>query len=125
MKGVTYTQVAQYCVLIVAYMIPAIYISIMLTGNPVPALGFGSSITAGGAELLQDSTTQGKYLLDVLNGIHKDLGFSEYTAGVRPKIDVFFIVVALMVGTAGLPMSSSVSLRCLRSGMPAPLQDGP
>lgn len=103
MKGVTYTQVAQYCVLIVAYMIPAIYISIMLTGNPVPALGFGSSITAGGAELLQDSTTQGKYLLDVLNGIHKDLGFSEYTAGVRPKIDVFFIVVALMVGTAGLP----------------------
>lgn len=103
MKGVTYTQVAQYCVLIVAYMIPAIYISIMLTGNPVPALGFGSTITPAGAEVLQDSTAQGKYLLDVLNGIHKDLGFSEYTSGVRPKIDVFFIVVALMVGTAGLP----------------------
>jgi cation/acetate symporter len=103
MKGVTYTQVAQYCVLIVAYMIPAIYISIMLTGNPVPALGFGSTITSGGAEILQDSSAQGKYLLDVLNGIHKDLGFSEYTSGVRPKIDIFFIVVALMVGTAGLP----------------------
>jgi len=103
MKGVTYTQVAQYCVLIVAYMIPAIYISIMLTGNPIPALGFGSTISPGGAEILQDSSAQGKYLLDVLNGIHKDLGFSEYTSGVRPKIDIFFIVVALMVGTAGLP----------------------
>jgi len=103
MKGITYTQVAQYCVLIVAYMIPAIYISIMLTGNPVPALGFGSSVSAGGAEILHDASTQGKYLLDVLNDIHRDLGFSEYTSGVRPKIDVFFIVVALMVGTAGLP----------------------
>ncbi len=103
MKGVTYTQVAQYCVLIVAYMIPAIYISIMLTDNPIPAFGFGSSISAGGAEFLQDPSSQGKYLLEVLNGIHKDLGFSEYTAGVRPKIDIFFIVVALMVGTAGLP----------------------
>ncbi len=103
MKGVTYTQVAQYCVLIVAYMVPAIYISIMLTGNPVPAFGFGSTINAHGAEILHDASTQGKYLLDVLNGIHKDLGFSEYTSGIRPKIDVFFIVVALMVGTAGLP----------------------
>ncbi len=103
MKGVTYTQVAQYCVLIVAYMVPAIYISIMLTGNPVPAFGFGSTINAHGAAILHDASTQGKYLLDVLNGIHKDLGFSEYTSGVRPKIDVFFIVVALMVGTAGLP----------------------
>ena len=103
MKGVTYTQVAQYCVLIVAYMIPAIYISIMLTNNPIPSLGFGSTISAGGAQILQDSSTQGKYLLDVLNGINKDLGFSEYTAGVRPKIDIFFIVTALMFGTAGLP----------------------
>ena len=103
MKGVTYTQVAQYCVLIVAYMIPAIYISIMLTNNPIPALGFGSTISAGGAQILQDSSTQGKYLLDVLNGINKDLGFSEYTAGIRPKIDIFFIVTALMFGTAGLP----------------------
>ena len=103
MKGVTYTQVAQYCVLIVAYMIPAIYISIMLTNNPIPSLGFGSTISAGGAQILQDSSTQGKYLLDVLNGINKDLGFSEYTTGVRPKIDIFFIVTALMFGTAGLP----------------------
>ncbi len=103
MKGVTYTQVAQYCVLIVAYMIPAIYISIMLTGNPIPAFGFGSTISASGAEILQDASTQGRYLLDVLDGIHKDLGFSEYTSGNRPKIDVFFIVIALMVGTAGLP----------------------
>jgi len=103
MKGVTYTQVAQYCILIIAYMIPAIYISIMLTNNPVPAFGFGSSISAGGAEILQDASTQGRYLLDVLDGIHKDLGFNEYTSGVRPKIDIFFIVVALMVGTAGLP----------------------
>ena len=103
MKGVTYTQVAQYCILIIAYMIPAIYISIMLTNNPIPAFGFGSSISPGGAEILNDASTQGRYLLDVLNGIHKDLGFSEYTSGVRPKIDIFFIVVALMVGTAGLP----------------------
>ncbi|RLB70908.1 MAG: cation acetate symporter [Deltaproteobacteria bacterium] len=103
MKGVTYTQVAQYCILIIAYMIPAIYISIMLTNNPIPAFGFGSTISPGGAEILQDPSTQGRYLLDVLNGIHKDLGFSEYTSGVRPKIDLFFIVIALMVGTAGLP----------------------
>ena len=103
MKGVTYTQVVQYCVLIVAYMIPAIYISIMLTNNPIPAFGFGSTISSGGAEILQDASTQGRYLLDVLDGIHKDLGFSEYTSGVRPKIDVFFIVFSLMVGTAGLP----------------------
>ncbi len=103
MKGITYTQVAQYCVLIVAYMIPAIYISIMLTGNPVPALGFGSSISAEGARLLNDSALEGRYLLDVLDGIQQDLGFAAYTAGVRPKIDLFFIVVALMVGTAGLP----------------------
>ncbi len=103
MKGVTYTQVAQYCILIIAYMIPAIYISIMLTNNPIPAFGFGSTISHGGAEILKDASTQGRYLLDVLNGIHKDLGLSEYTSGVRPKTDLFFIVVALMVGTAGLP----------------------
>ncbi len=103
MKGVTYTQVAQYCILIVAYMVPAIYISIMLTGNPVPALGFGSTVSAHGAEILHDASAQGRYLLDVLDAIHTDLGFSAYTSGVRPKIDVFFIVVALMVGTAGLP----------------------
>ncbi|BCR03834.1 sodium/solute symporter [Desulfuromonas versatilis] len=103
MKGITYTQVAQYCVLICAYMVPAIFISVQLTGNPIPMLGFGGSISAGGAEILGDPAAQGKYLLDVLDGLHKDLGFAAYTDGVRPKIDVFFIVVALMVGTAGLP----------------------
>ena len=103
MKGITYTQVAQYCVLIVAYMIPAIYISIMLTGNPVPFFGFGSTISAHGAGVLQDSSTQGRYLLEVLDQLHRDLGLAEYTSGVRPRIDVFFVVAALMFGTAGLP----------------------
>ncbi len=103
MKGITYTQVAQYCVLIVAYMIPAIYISIMLTNNPIPAFGFGSTISAGGAQLLGDPGVQGHNLLQVLDGIQQDLGFSAYTAGTRPKIDLFAIVIALMVGTAGLP----------------------
>ena len=103
MKGITYTQVAQYCVLIVAYMIPAIYISIMLTGNPVPSLGFGSTISAEGAQVLRDSALEGRYLLDALDGIQQELGFAAYTAGARPKLDLFFIVVALMVGTAGLP----------------------
>jgi cation/acetate symporter len=103
MKGVTYTQVAQYVVLIVAYLIPAIFISIMLTGNPIPQLGYGSTISAGGAQILGDASAQGKYLLDVLDGLHKDLGFAAYTSGVRPKIDVLFITFALMVGTAGLP----------------------
>lgn len=103
MKGITYTQVAQYCVLILAYMIPAIFISLQFTGNPIPQLGFGSTINAEGAQILGDATAQGKYLLDVLDGIQKDLGFAAYTAGARPKIDIFFITFALMVGTAGLP----------------------
>jgi cation/acetate symporter len=103
MKGITYTQVAQYCVLIVAYMIPAIFISFQLTGNPFPQLGYGSTITADGAQMLADPSAQGRYLLDVLDGLHKELGFAAYTAGQRPKIDVFFITFALMVGTAGLP----------------------
>ncbi len=103
MKGITYTQVAQYCVLIVAYMVPAIFISIMLTGNPVPQLGFGSTISAEGAQILNDASTQGKYLLDVLDGLEKELGFNQYTSGKRPMIDIFFITFALMVGTAGLP----------------------
>ncbi|MBE0599617.1 MAG: cation acetate symporter [Desulfuromonadales bacterium] len=103
MKGITYTQVAQYCVLIVAYMIPAIFISILLTGNPIPQLGYGSAVTSNGAQLLNDSSAQGRYLLDVLDGLHQDLGFAAYTAGQRPVIDVFFITFALMVGTAGLP----------------------
>ncbi len=91
MKGITYTQVAQYCVLIFAFMVPAIFISIQMTGNPIPQLGFGSE------------TQNGVYLLDKLNGLHKELGFGEYTSGEKSKIDVFFITAALMIGTAGLP----------------------
>ena len=91
MKGITYTQVAQYCVLIFAFMVPAIFLSIQMTGNPIPQLGFGSE------------TQDGVYLLDKLNGLHKELGFSEYTSGEKSKIDIFFITAALMIGTAGLP----------------------
>ncbi len=103
MKGITYTQVAQYCILIVAYMIPAIFISIMMTGNPVPFFGIGSTVSADGAVILGDSTAQGRHLLAVLNDLHTDLGFAEYTSGIRPKIDVLCVVIALMLGTAGLP----------------------
>jgi cation/acetate symporter len=91
MKGITYTQVAQYCVLIFAFMVPAIFISIQMTGNPIPQLGFGS---AG---------HDGVYLLDKLDGLQRELGFSEYTSGTKSMIDVFAITTALMVGTAGLP----------------------
>ena len=103
MKGITYTQVSQYCVLICAYMVPAIFISLQFTGNPIPQLGMGSVITPEGAAILGDPATQGKYLLDVLNGIQKDIGFGEYTSGLRPRIDVWFITMSLMIGTAGLP----------------------
>tara|TARA_R110002073_G_scaffold72537_1_gene177781 strand:+ start:821417 stop:823105 length:1689 start_codon:yes stop_codon:yes gene_type:complete len=91
MKGITYTQVAQYCVLIFAFMVPAIFISIQMTGNAIPQLGFGSV------------GNDGVYLLDKLDGLHRELGFHEYTSGSKTKIDVFFITAALMVGTAGLP----------------------
>jgi len=97
MKGITYTQVAQYIVLIVAYLIPAIFISLQFTGNPIAQLGLGSTINAEGAAILQDPATQGKYLLDVLDGIQKDLGFANYTGGVRPRIDVWFICMSLMI----------------------------
>jgi len=93
MKGITYTQVAQYCVLIFAFMVPAIFISIQMTGNPIPQLGFGSQLTDG----------SGTYLLDKLDGLSTDLGFAEYTEGSKSLIDVFAITLALMVGTAGLP----------------------
>ena len=91
MKGITYTQVAQYCVLIFAFMVPAIYISFLVTGNVIPQLGFGSS------------GTDGVYLLDKLDGLHRELGFHEYTSGSKSMLDVFCITMALMVGTAGLP----------------------
>ncbi len=93
MKGITYTQVAQYCVLIFAFSVPAIYISIMLTGNAIPQLGFG-------AELLDEP---GVTLLDKLDGLSTELGFDKYTTGQKGTMDTFFITMALMVGTAGLP----------------------
>ena len=91
MKGITYTQVAQYCVLIFAFMLPAIFISLMVTGNVIPQIGFGST------------GSDGVYLLDKLDGLHRELGFHEYTSGRKSKLDVLLITAALMVGTAGLP----------------------
>ena len=91
MKGITYTQVAQYCVLIFAFMVPAIFISIQMTGNPIPQLGFGGV------------DENGVYLLDKLDGLHKELGFAAYTSGSKSTLDIFLITAALMFGTAGLP----------------------
>ncbi|REJ73384.1 MAG: cation acetate symporter [Acidobacteria bacterium] len=102
MKGITYTQVAQYCVLIVAYLVPAIAISSQMTGNPIPQLGFGGTMQSG-----QAGTPAGVFLLETLDQLHRELGFPEYTAawvaGKKSMIDVFAITLALMVGTAGLP----------------------
>jgi len=99
MKGITWTQVAQYVVLIIAYLVPAIVISLQMTGNPIPQLGFGSKILEG--------DNAGMFLLEAIDKIHVDLGFPEYTAtfvgGKKSMIDVFAITMALMVGTAGLP----------------------
>lgn len=92
MKGITYTQVAQYCVMIFAYLVPAIFISMLITGNPIPQLGFGSNVA--GTDIS---------VLDKLNGLSQELGFAQYTDGSKSTIDVFFITMALMVGTAGLP----------------------
>jgi len=91
MKGITYTQVAQYCVLIFAFLVPAIFISIQMTNNVIPQIGFGAK------------TADGMYLLDKLNGLHQELGFHNYTEGKKSMLDVFAITCALMVGTAGLP----------------------
>ena len=93
MKGITYTQVAQFCVLIFAFMVPAIFISIQMTGNPIPQLGMGSTLNDG----------SGMYLLDKLDGLSTELGFNEYTNGSKSMVDIFAITLALMVGTAGLP----------------------
>ncbi|WEM42123.1 cation acetate symporter [Photobacterium sp. DA100] len=92
MKGITYTQVAQFCVLIFAFLVPAIFTSIMMTGNPFPQIGMGSTIS--GTDV---------YLLDKLDGLTEELGFTAYTEGNKSMVDVFFICAALMVGTAGLP----------------------
>ncbi len=91
MKGITYTQVAQYCVLIFAFMVPAIFISIQMTGNPIPQFGMGGRVE------------DGTYLLDKLDSLHTQLGFKEYTDGSKSTWDVFAITLALMAGTSGLP----------------------
>lgn len=92
MKGITYTQVAQYCVLIFAYTVPAIFIALQLTANPIPQLAFGDSVAGSGVGLLEK-----------LDDVVTSLGFSQYTSGTKSTIDVFCITLALMVGTAGLP----------------------
>lgn len=93
MKGITYTQVAQYCVLIFAYLVPAIFISLLVTGNPVPQLGLGAEMADG----------SGDTVLQRLDATLVDLGFTPYTEGTKSTLDVFAITLALMVGTAGLP----------------------
>jgi cation/acetate symporter len=93
MKGITYTQVAQYCVLIFAYLVPAIFISMLMTNNIIPQIGFGGTLAAD----------PNVYLLDRLDGLSTDLGFDAYTEGTKSTVDVFFITAALMLGTAGLP----------------------
>jgi len=93
MKGITYTQIAQYCVLIFAYTIPAVFISLQLTGNPIPQLGLGSTLADG----------SGMYLLDKLDVIVTDLGFKEYTTGMDSTLNMFAYTLSLMIGTAGLP----------------------
>ena len=92
MKGITYTQVAQYCVLIFAYTVPAIFIAIQITGIAIPQIAFGSEVVGSGVSLL-----------DKLDDIVTSLGFNQYTSGTKSRIDVFCITLALMVGTAGLP----------------------
>ena len=92
MKGITYTQVAQYCVLIFAFMVPAIFISIQMTGEVVPQMGMAGKVVGTDT-----------FLMDKLNGLSTELGFAEYTSGSKTKLDVFMITLALMAGTAGLP----------------------
>ena len=93
MKGITYTQVAQYCILAFAFLVPIIFLSIMLTDNPIPSFGMGSRVADG----------SGVYLLDKLNGLNEELGFTAFTAGNKPLIDLFCIAATLMLGTAGMP----------------------
>jgi len=93
MKGITYTQVAQYCVLIFAYLVPAIFLSILLTGIPIPQIGLGAELTDG----------SGTSILDKLDATLIELGFTQYTDGTKSTLDLFAITMALMVGTAGLP----------------------
>jgi cation/acetate symporter len=99
MKGITYTQVAQYCVLLFAYMVPAVFISIMITDNPIPQLGFGSTVADGSLSADGSSIS----VLQKLDYVLLDLGFGAYTEGAKSTMDVFAITAALMFGTAGLP----------------------
>ncbi|MCP4000186.1 MAG: cation acetate symporter, partial [Gammaproteobacteria bacterium] len=101
MKGITYTQVAQYCVLISAYLIPAIAISMVITGNPIPQLGFGS-------EIIQEGVYKGQFVLEALNNIATELGIAEYTAtftgsGRSTMLNILLTCACMMAGTAGLP----------------------
>ena len=92
MKGITYTQIAQYVIMIIAYTIPAIFISFMLTGIPIPQIGLGGTMS------------DGTFLLDKLDKIVIDLGFQEYTTSKRlSTLNMFFYTLSLMIGTAGLP----------------------
>jgi len=93
MKGITYTQIAQYCVLIFAYTVPAIFIALNLTGNPIPQLGLGSTMADG----------SGVHMLDKLDQIVTDLGFAAYTAQKGTTLNIFLLTLSLMIGTAGLP----------------------
>ena len=93
MKGITYTQIAQYCVLIFAYTVPAVFISLQLTGNPLPQLGLGSTMADG----------SGVYLLDKLDLVLGDLGFAAYTEQKGGTLNMFLLTLSLMIGTAGLP----------------------
>ncbi|RUO32798.1 sodium:solute symporter family protein [Aliidiomarina sanyensis] len=93
MKGITYTQVAQYCVLAFAYTVPAVFITMQMTGHFLPQTGFGATLADG----------SGQYLLERLDGLSTELGFAPYTEGTKSGLDVFAITMALMVGTAGLP----------------------
>lgn len=101
MKGITYTQVAQFCVLIFSFMVPVVFLAIMMTGTPIPQIGFGGLLQGE----IGDKIAAGESisLLDKLNGLHAELGFAPYTSGTKGMIDIFCITLALMVGTAGLP----------------------
>ncbi len=101
MKGITQVQVAQYVVLIAAYLVPAMFVSMMLTGSPLPPIGLGSRLTPEGAAFL--GAQPGTHLLEVLDRLSTDLGFRPYTSGWKPRLDVVAITAALMIGTAGLP----------------------
>jgi cation/acetate symporter len=101
MKGITYTQVAQYCVLIFAFMVPAIFMAMLLTGNIIPQLGFIGTLGGDVGSQLAGGETIG--MLDKLDAINRELGFNEFTDGTKSKLDIFMITLALMVGTAGLP----------------------